>query len=344
MSQPRRRRRPHPGPSTRDRRSIRPPEPSAVPIYQTSTFAFESTNAGRGAVRRRGGRLHLHPPRQPHDRGPSRTASPKLEGGYRGLATASGMAAGDARSTSPLLGQGRPRRLLAAPSTARAGPSSSTHVLPLRRRRRPSSHTETGRGRSRRPCGPRRASSTSRRRPTRPSRSPTSPAPPRSAHAARRPPLRRQHLLQPRASSGRSSTAADIVLHSMTKFLNGHADVVAGHPRGEGTRPTFARLRPVVVTSVGGTIDPHQAWLVLRGLKTLPLRVDRGPSRTPRRSPRMLEAHPTRSEWVRYPGLAEPPRPRAGSSARWTGPARCISFELQGGFGAGQHAPRLACG
>ena len=63
---------------------------------------------------------------------------------------------------------------------------------------------------------------------------------------------------------------ADIVMHSMTKFINGHTDVVAGMVVAKDP-DLLARLRKVHY-NMGGTMDPHQAWLVLRGIKSLGLR------------------------------------------------------------------------
>jgi len=59
---------------------------------------------------------------------------------------------------------------------------------------------------------------------------------------------------------------ADIVLHSMTKFINGHADIVAGMVVAK-TREHYDKIRSVMV-NMGCNMDPHQAWLTRRGLKT----------------------------------------------------------------------------
>ena len=66
---------------------------------------------------------------------------------------------------------------------------------------------------------------------------------------------------------------ADVVLHSMTKFINGHADIVGGIIVAK-TEESFKKLKPVM-TNMGCNIDPHQAWLARRGLKTLAIRMDR---------------------------------------------------------------------
>ncbi len=124
---------------------------------------------------------------------------------------------------------------------------------------------------------------------------------------------------------------ADAVLHSVTKFLNGHSDVVGGILvfRDE---ILWKRVRSVL-HYLGGTMDPHQAWLVLRGVKTLALRV-RAAQESARAVAAMLQAHPAVA-WVRYPGL--PGFAGADIMARQAeGPGSLISFELRGGVEAGR--------
>jgi methionine-gamma-lyase len=124
---------------------------------------------------------------------------------------------------------------------------------------------------------------------------------------------------------------ADIVLHSVTKFLNGHSDVVGGIIlfRDEAM---LKRVRPVLFY-LGGTMDPHQAWLVLRGVKTLALRV-RAAQENAKDCAALLASHPAVAE-VRYPGL--PGHPQADLIARqMEGPGSLISIELKGGLEAGK--------
>ncbi|MFQ5584768.1 MAG: PLP-dependent transferase [Calditrichia bacterium] len=66
---------------------------------------------------------------------------------------------------------------------------------------------------------------------------------------------------------------AEVVIHSLTKFLNGHSDVVGGIIVTKNEE-LFKQIRPVL-NLFGGTMDPHQAWLVLRGVRTLALRVEK---------------------------------------------------------------------
>ncbi len=66
---------------------------------------------------------------------------------------------------------------------------------------------------------------------------------------------------------------ADISLHSITKFINGHADIVGGALIAKDPE-VYKKLRQTMVY-MGGNMDPHQAYLVNRGLKTLAIRMDR---------------------------------------------------------------------
>ncbi len=124
---------------------------------------------------------------------------------------------------------------------------------------------------------------------------------------------------------------ADIVLHSVTKFLNGHSDVVGGVLvfRDEELMKKVRGVRHYL----GGTMDPHQAWLVHRGVKTLAMRV-RTAQENAGALAELLAHHPA-VEWVRYPGL--PGHPQADLIARqMAGPGSLISFELKGGVEAGR--------
>jgi len=92
---------------------------------------------------------------------------------------------------------------------------------------------------------------------------------------------------------------ADIVVHSATKYLNGHGDVVAGI-----VCASFDMINEIKMTTlkdIGATISPHDAWLIMRGLKTLPIRMDRHCSNA-QTVAEFLEQHPIVDE-VYYPGL-----------------------------------------
>ena len=124
---------------------------------------------------------------------------------------------------------------------------------------------------------------------------------------------------------------ADVVMHSMTKFLNGHTDVVAGMivPANDDLR---ARIKPVH-SYLGACMDPHQAWLVLRGLRTLAMRV-RTAQENARAVATYLESH-VKVEWVRYPGLVSHPQHEL-ATRQMDGPGSLISFEVAGGIEAGR--------
>jgi len=124
---------------------------------------------------------------------------------------------------------------------------------------------------------------------------------------------------------------ADVVLHSVTKFINGHADVVGGIlvAKEEGL---LARLRRVMI-DLGCNMDPHQAYLVLRGLKTLGVRVDRAQANAAKIAA-WLEEHPRVAE-VRYIGLPSHPQHEL-ARRQMSGFGSMIAFELVGGYEAGR--------
>jgi methionine-gamma-lyase len=124
---------------------------------------------------------------------------------------------------------------------------------------------------------------------------------------------------------------ADIVLHSMTKFINGHSDVVAGMlVTKEAEHMTKMRG---VLCQMGGTIDPHQAWLVIRGVKTLSMRVKTAQESAIKLA-QELEKHP-KVEWVKFPGLPSHPQFELAKK-QMKGPGAMISFEVKGGVAAGK--------
>ncbi len=97
---------------------------------------------------------------------------------------------------------------------------------------------------------------------------------------------------------------ADVVVHSLTKFLNGHSDVVGGAIITK-TEALYKKIRPVL-NLFGGTMDPHQAWLILRGIRTLALRVEKAQENAGKLA-KFLQNHP-KVTWVRYPGLPDHPQ------------------------------------
>lgn len=95
----------------------------------------------------------------------------------------------------------------------------------------------------------------------------------------------------------------DIVIHSATKYLNGHGDVVAGIICGSSDM--IMHIKMTVLKDIGATISPHDAWLIMRGLKTLPIRMERHCSNAQKLA-EFLESHKQVSQ-VYYPGLKSHP-------------------------------------
>lgn len=124
---------------------------------------------------------------------------------------------------------------------------------------------------------------------------------------------------------------ADVSLHSVTKFINGHADVVGGIVVTK-TEEMWRRIRPLMI-NLGCNMDPHQAFLVLRGLKTLGLRMERAQAGALAIA-RWLEARPEVA-WVRYVGLPSHPQHEL-ARRQMSGFGAMISFELKGGLEAGR--------
>jgi methionine-gamma-lyase len=124
---------------------------------------------------------------------------------------------------------------------------------------------------------------------------------------------------------------ADIVLHSMTKFINGHADIVAGIVIAK-TEEDYKSLKGVMA-NMGPNMDPHQAYMTRRGLKTLAIRVDRA-QQNAQKVAEFLEAHP-KVEWVKYPGLKSHPQYELAKK-QMSGSGAMISFGLKGGLESGK--------
>jgi methionine-gamma-lyase len=124
---------------------------------------------------------------------------------------------------------------------------------------------------------------------------------------------------------------ADIVLHSLTKFLNGHADVVGGIivVKDEDTYKNFRRT----LNQLGGVIDPFNSFLVHRGIKTLSIRMQRHCENS-QLIAEYLEKHSLIQKVV-YPGLKSHPQYALGLKQH-TGHGGMITFEMAGGFEAGQ--------
>ncbi|MFA7263310.1 MAG: methionine gamma-lyase [Caulobacter sp.] len=124
---------------------------------------------------------------------------------------------------------------------------------------------------------------------------------------------------------------ADIVVHSATKYLGGHGDLIGGLIAGGAE--DLARVRAEGVKDMTGAVmAPFNAFLILRGLKTLQIRIERH-CRSAMAAARMLEAHPGVAA-VHYPGL-ESFAQHDLARRQMPGFGGMIAFELHGGFAAG---------
>ncbi|EAV46096.1 methionine gamma-lyase [Stappia aggregata IAM 12614] len=124
---------------------------------------------------------------------------------------------------------------------------------------------------------------------------------------------------------------ADLVLHSATKYLGGHGDVVAGLVAGRAEQIQEIRLVGMK-DMTGAVMAPFNAMLILRGLKTLALRMDRHCA-SAQKVAEWLEAHPAVSK-VYFPGL-ESYEQHELAKRQMSQPGGMIAFELKGGLEAG---------
>jgi cystathionine beta-lyase/cystathionine gamma-synthase len=125
----------------------------------------------------------------------------------------------------------------------------------------------------------------------------------------------------------------DLVMHSGTKYFGGHADVICGIIAG---RRDLIQTIHATRTTLGCNMDPHAAWLLLRGIKTLAVRVHRQNENALQVS-KYLKAHP-RARSVNYPFLEGHPQ-RALAMEQMRGGGGVLSFEIDG---TGEDACRFA--
>jgi cystathionine beta-lyase/cystathionine gamma-synthase len=131
----------------------------------------------------------------------------------------------------------------------------------------------------------------------------------------------------------------DLVLHSATKYLNGHSDIAAGAIAG--SRELIGRIKHKV-DYLGGILDPHACFLLSRGLRTLDLRVERH-NQSALTVARFLASHAAVAE-VYYPGLESHPG-HARAKGWFHGSGGLLSFRPKGGVAAADRfltAVRLA--
>jgi methionine-gamma-lyase len=124
---------------------------------------------------------------------------------------------------------------------------------------------------------------------------------------------------------------ADLVMHSLTKSVGGHSDITGGLVAGDRTRIVEVWRTAFIL---GATLDPFAAWLALRGLRTLELRVLRQ-SQTALAVAERLAAHPKISA-VHYPGLASHPQATLAQRQMPGGGGGVLSFEVEGGLKAAE--------
>ncbi|MGP4059280.1 methionine gamma-lyase [Halobacillus sp. H74] len=117
----------------------------------------------------------------------------------------------------------------------------------------------------------------------------------------------------------------DIVIHSATKYIGGHGDVIAGLVVGKGE--FMNALAMAEQKDIGGVLSPFDAWLLLRGIKTLHIRMDRHSSNAAEIA-RKLKEHP-RVENVYYPGMENQEQKSIVKKQMKTG-GGVIAFELKG--------------
>jgi cystathionine gamma-lyase len=124
---------------------------------------------------------------------------------------------------------------------------------------------------------------------------------------------------------------ADIVMHSMTKYLSGHNLIIGGMILTDDE--ALAERMKFVQKSVGAVPSPFDCWLTIEGLKTLSLRMARH-AENGMAVAKYLEAHPKVAQ-VTYPGLESHPMHKVAARQMENGFSGMISFELKGGIPAG---------
>ncbi len=125
------------------------------------------------------------------------------------------------------------------------------------------------------------------------------------------------------------SLGADYVVHSLTKFINGHGDALGG--AALGSEDAIKKIRKDMIVHLGGALSPFNAWLISRGLTTLPLRIQKQ-SANALKVAKFLESHP-RVARVFYPGLESHPHHELAKT-QMSDFGGMLTFQLKGGLGA----------
>jgi methionine-gamma-lyase len=120
------------------------------------------------------------------------------------------------------------------------------------------------------------------------------------------------------------SLGADLVVHSATKYINGHGDALGGAVIGP--LKTLTDIREYGIVHLGACISPFNAWLILRGSVTLPLRMEKH-SQNARAVASFLEVHPKVNS-VTYPGLKSHPAHEL-ANRQMNAPGGMLNFNLK---------------
>ncbi|MDR1781379.1 MAG: aminotransferase class I/II-fold pyridoxal phosphate-dependent enzyme [Bacilli bacterium] len=123
-----------------------------------------------------------------------------------------------------------------------------------------------------------------------------------------------------------ATLGADLVMHSMTKYINGHGDALGGCICGP--KKLIEKLKLEAMVNYGGILSPFNAWLINRGLNTLPLRVKQH-SENAQKIAEFLEASPA-VRFVWYPGLKSHPQHELATKQMQNGFSGMISFDVKG--------------
>ncbi|MCE5258723.1 MAG: aminotransferase class I/II-fold pyridoxal phosphate-dependent enzyme [Chloroflexi bacterium] len=118
---------------------------------------------------------------------------------------------------------------------------------------------------------------------------------------------------------------ATLVAHSLSKYINGHGDAIGGCVIGPSE--IIERIRRFAIVDLGSCISPFNAWQIMRGSATLPLRMEKHCANALKVA-QFLESHP-KVAWVRYPGLASHPQ-HAIAVKQMDGFSGMLNFDIKG--------------